>query len=154
MRHHLRSALLATAATLLPWALPAQQPLPIEQRVPALLLGAAWYPEQWPEQKWEADLALMEAAHIHLVRVGEFAWSTMEPSEGNYQLDWLERAIRAAEKHHIAVVLGTPGAAPPAWLTQNIRRRCEPKKTAARISTATGNSSTGPIRNTANSSLA
>jgi len=95
----------------------AQQPLPPEPRTPALLLGAAWYPEQWPESRWDADLSLMEAAHIHFVRVAEFAWSTMEPSEGNYQLDWLERAIRAAEKHHIAVVLGTPSAAPPAWLT-------------------------------------
>ncbi|MBE7182766.1 MAG: beta-galactosidase, partial [Terriglobus roseus] len=95
------------------------QPLPPEPRTPALLLGAAWYPEQWPESRWEADLSLMEKAHIHLVRVGEFAWSTMEPSEGNFQLDWLDHAIRAAEKHHIAVVLGTPGAEPPAWLTQN-----------------------------------
>jgi beta-galactosidase len=60
---------------------------------------------------------LMEAAHINFVRVGEFAWSTLEPSEGNYQLDWLDHAIRAAEKHHIAVVIGTPSAAPPAWLT-------------------------------------
>ncbi|WP_419807140.1 beta-galactosidase [Terriglobus sp.] len=96
----------------------AQQPLPPEPRTPSLLVGAAWYPEQWPESRWEADLVLMEQAHIHLVRIGEFAWSTMEPSEGNFQLDWLQHAIRAAEKHHIVVVLGTPGAAPPAWLTQ------------------------------------
>ena len=82
------------------------------------MLGAAWYPEQWPEARWEADLALMEAAHINFVRVSEFAWSTMEPKEGDYQLDWLEHAVRLAEKHHIAVVLGTPSAAPPAWLTQ------------------------------------
>jgi beta-galactosidase len=82
------------------------------------MLGAAWYPEQWPEARWEADLALMEAAHINFVRVSEFAWSTMEPREGDYQLDWLEHAVRLAEKHHIAVVLGTPSAAPPAWLTQ------------------------------------
>ncbi|HEY4009491.1 MAG TPA: beta-galactosidase, partial [Acidobacteriaceae bacterium] len=67
---------------------------------------------------WDADLTLMEEAHIHFVRVGEFAWSTLEPSEGNFQLDWLDRAIRAAERHHIAVVIGTPTAAPPAWLTQ------------------------------------
>jgi beta-galactosidase len=96
----------------------AQAPLPPEPRTPPLLLGAAWYPEQWDEPTWESDLTLMEQAHIHFVRVGEFAWSTMEPSEGNFQLDWLEHAIRAAERHHIAVVLGTPSAAPPAWLTQ------------------------------------
>ncbi len=86
-------------------------------KLPSLLLGAAWYPEQWPESRWDKDLQLMEAAHLDVVRVGEFAWSSEEPSEGHYDLDWLERAIRMAEKHHIAVVLGTPTDAPPAWLT-------------------------------------
>ena len=47
-----------------------------------LLLGTAWYPEQWPESRWEADLALMQQAGIRMVRVGEFAWSRMEPEEG------------------------------------------------------------------------
>jgi beta-galactosidase len=84
---------------------------------PALYLGTAWYPEQWPESRWDADLDLMQAAHIRFVRVAEFAWSHLEPSEGHYDLDWLARAVRAAEKHHIAVVIGTPSAAPPAWLT-------------------------------------
>lgn len=85
--------------------------------VPPLLLGAAWYPEQWPESRWDSDLQLMEDAHLRVVRVGEFAWSTMEPAQGHYDLEWLERAIRLAEKHHIAVVIGTPTDAPPAWLT-------------------------------------
>jgi beta-galactosidase len=84
----------------------------------ALLLGAAWYPEQWPESRWEDDLRLMEAAHITFARVGEFAWSRMEPSEGKFDFDWLEKAIDMAARHHIAIVLGTPTAAPPAWLTQ------------------------------------
>jgi beta-galactosidase len=83
-----------------------------------LYLGTAWYPEQWPEARWDADLTLMEQAHVHFVRVGEFAWSTLEPKEGDYELDWLARAVRLAEKHHIQVVMGTPSAAPPAWLTQ------------------------------------
>src|SRR5690349_17184641 len=73
-----------------------------------LRMGAAWYPEQWPEQQWDGDLTLMEQAHMNVVRVGEFAWSTMEPKEGDYDFDWLERAIALAAKHHIAVVIGTP----------------------------------------------
>ena len=85
---------------------------------PPLLLGTAWYPEQWPETRWEADLTLMQQAGIHMVRVGEFAWSRMEPNEGQYDLDWLDRAIAAAAKHGIYSVVGTPTAAPPAWLTQ------------------------------------
>src|SRR5580658_1709859 len=99
-------ALTLLACTLPAFAISAQE------------LGAAWYPEQWPESRWDADLTLMEQAHIHFARIGEFAWSTMEPSEGVYKLDWLDHAIRAAEKHHIAIVIGTPTAAPPAWLTQ------------------------------------
>ena len=84
----------------------------------AILMGAAWYPEQWPESRWEEDLRLMEAANLKVVRIAEFAWSRMEPSEGHYDFDWLERAIALAAKHHIISVLGTPTAAPPAWLTQ------------------------------------
>src|ERR1700738_4947523 len=76
------------------------------QGVPPLYLGTAWYPEQWPEARWDADLTLMEKAHIRFVRITKFAWSTMEPSESHYDLDWVGRAIRVAEKHHIAVVLG------------------------------------------------
>lgn len=83
-----------------------------------LLLGVAWYPEQWPEAQWEHDLALMEAAHVRVVRIGEFAWSRMEPREGQYDFAWMDRAIAAAARHHMVVVLGTPTAAPPAWLTQ------------------------------------
>ena len=95
----------------------AQQQVPVEAP-PPLLLGTAWYPEQWPESDWEADLALMQQAGIRMVRVGEFAWARMEPAEGQYDLDWLERAINAAAKHGIYTVVGTPSAAPPAWLTQ------------------------------------
>jgi beta-galactosidase len=82
-----------------------------------LYFGTSWYPEQWPEDRWETDLELMQAAHINVVRIGEFAWSTMEPSEGHFDFVWLDKAIALAAKHHIAVVLGTPTAAPPAWLT-------------------------------------
>jgi beta-galactosidase len=81
-------------------------------------MGAAWYPEQWPEERWEEDLRLMEAADLKVVRIGEFAWSRLEPAEGHYDFDWLERAINLAGRHHIVSVLGTPTATPPAWLTQ------------------------------------
>ena len=84
----------------------------------AIAVGTAWYPEQWPESRWEEDLRLMKAANIKVVRIAEFAWSTLEPSEGHYEMDWLERAIAAAAQHHIVSVVGTPTAAPPAWLTQ------------------------------------
>ncbi|MDE2450060.1 MAG: beta-galactosidase [Gammaproteobacteria bacterium] len=102
----------------------AANPAPAARRSPALStalgrlwLGAAWYPEQWPQSAWERDLSLMQAAGINVVRVGEFAWSRLEPQEGRYDFEWLARAIRMAQRHHIAVVIGTPTDTPPAWLT-------------------------------------
>lgn len=92
---------------------------------PPLAVGASWYPEQWPEARWEADLALMERAHLSVVRIGEFAWARMEPEDGRFDFAWLDRAIAAARRHGLKVVLGTPSAAPPIWLTQahpDIRR--------------------------------
>jgi len=96
-------------------------PTSIPTQIPgqnAILMGTAWYPEQWPESRWEEDLGMMEAADLKVVRIAEFAWSRMESSEGHYDFDWLERAINVAAKHHIVSVLGTPTATPPAWLTQ------------------------------------
>jgi beta-galactosidase len=98
-------------------ARPSSSVAQVLQREP-LLAGVAWYPEQWPESRWEQDLTLMEQAHLHVVRVAEFAWSTMEPAEGQFEFGWLDRAIALAAKHNIKVVLGTPTAAPPAWLTE------------------------------------
>jgi beta-galactosidase len=82
-----------------------------------LWLGSAWYPEQWPESAWPEDLRLMKASGTNVVRIGEYAWSRMEPSEGQYDFAWLVRAVRLAAKYDIKVVIGTPTDTPPAWLT-------------------------------------
>jgi beta-galactosidase len=83
-----------------------------------LHLGTAYYPEQWPEDRWVQDIRLMYEAGLTVVRMGEFAWSTLEPEEGKLNLDWLDRAISMLASAGIGSVLGTPTAAPPAWLVQ------------------------------------
>ena len=83
-----------------------------------LHIGAAYYPEHWPEDLWPEDIHLMKDAGFTVVRMGEFAWSSFEPAEGDYHFDWLERAIELLAESGINSVLGTPSAAPPAWLTQ------------------------------------
>src|SRR5664279_457814 len=60
----------------------------------------------------------MRQAGINMVRLAEFAWSRLEPSEEQFNFDWLERAVELASKYGMNIVLGTPTAAPPAWLTQ------------------------------------
>ena len=83
-----------------------------------LYIGAAYYPEHWPETRWREDLRMMQDAGLNVVRMGEFAWSTMEPAPGRFDFDWLERAVDMFQKAGLQVVLGTPTAAPPAWLVQ------------------------------------
>ena len=80
--------------------------------------GACYYPEHWPEDRWPTDAKLMRDAGFNVVRMAEFAWVHMEPSEGRFNFDWLHRAIDLLADHGIQTVLGTPTAAPPAWLAQ------------------------------------
>ena len=85
--------------------------------IPPLMYGSAWYPEQWPEAEWDADLERMQKAGMNMVRIGEFAWSSLEPTEGRYDFDWMERAVAAAARRGMVTILGTPTDTPPAWMT-------------------------------------
>ena len=79
-------------------------------------LGVCYYPEHWPESEWARDARRMKALGLAWVRVGEFAWSRIEPEPGRIELDWLERAIDTLAAEGLRVVLGTPTACPPKWL--------------------------------------
>jgi beta-galactosidase len=103
------------------------------QSIPALMYGSAWYPEQWPEAEWDADLARMQAAGMNMVRIGEFAWSTIEPAEGRYELDWMERAVTAAAKHGMVTIIGTPTDTPPAWMTTKYPEILRVDETGAKL---------------------
>ena len=83
-----------------------------------LLFGVDYYPDQTPEHLWEQDAEQMAAAGITNVRMAEFAWALMEPQENTWDFDWLLRSIDILHRHGISVILGTPSAAPPPWLSQ------------------------------------
>jgi beta-galactosidase len=78
--------------------------------------GVDYYPEHWPEERWPEDARLMAEAGINVVRLAEFAWSKMEPQEGRYDFDWLDRAISILASRDIRIILGTPTASAPPWL--------------------------------------
>ena len=83
-------------------------------------LGVCYYPEHWPEGMWRDDAARMVASGITWVRIGEFAWSRMEPKPGVWDLEWLDRGIDILGSAGLKVVLGTPTATPPRWLEDNM----------------------------------
>lgn len=86
----------------------------IERKSPRL--GVCYYPEHWPETMWEDDARRMSELGISTVRIGEFAWSRLEPSPGVYRLDWMEQAINILHDNGLEVIVGTPTATPPRWV--------------------------------------
>jgi len=79
-------------------------------------LGTCYYPEHWPEDIWTQDAKRMADMGLSWVRIGEFSWAKLEPSPGQLQWDWLDRAIDVLAQHGLRVVLGTPTATPPRWM--------------------------------------
>lgn len=93
-----------------------------DKRMKKIKFGVDYYPEHWPEERWETDAMLMKDMGIQVVRMAEFAWQKMEPRESEFHFDWLDRAIEIMGKYGIYTVLGTPTAAPPAWIIEKTRR--------------------------------
>ena len=79
-------------------------------------LGVCYYPEHWPEETWARDAARMKDLGLTWVRIGEFAWSRLEPGPFDLHFDWLDRAIDTLGDAGLKIVLGTPTATPPKWL--------------------------------------
>ncbi len=79
-------------------------------------IGTCYYPEHWPREIWEQDAERMADLGLTWVRIGEFAWSRLEPQPGQYDFDWLDDAIRILGTAGLKVVLGTPTATPPRWM--------------------------------------
>lgn len=83
------------------------------------IYGGDYNPEQWlnSPEILQQDIEYMKAAHINEVTLGVFSWSMLEPREGEYQLEWLEKIIDNLYENGISVILSTPSAARPKWLS-------------------------------------
>ena len=81
-----------------------------------MFCGVAYYPEHWPEERWLIDARMMQEAGINGVRMGEFAWSKIEPRQGDYDFDWLDRAIALLGQHGIQTMMCTCSRTPPPWV--------------------------------------
>ena len=73
-----------------------------------VLFGAAYYHEYQPSPRLDTDLDLMIKAGFSVIRVGESVWTTWEPEDGRFDLDWLQPVLDGAQQRGIGVILGTP----------------------------------------------
>jgi beta-galactosidase len=81
-------------------------------------IGVYYYPEQWPRKQWSRDFQNMSKQGFEFTHLAEFAWANLEPEEGKFDFEWLDEAINLAAKNNLKVILCTPSAAPPIWLTE------------------------------------
>ncbi|MGW2643045.1 beta-galactosidase [Streptomyces sp. NPDC001348] len=106
-----------------------------------VLFGAAYYHEYTPAydpglrpgEQLKTDLDLMAEAHFTVIRVGESVWSTWEPENGRFDLDWLQPVLDGAHERGISVVLGTPTYAVPPWLARQYPEITGERRTGERI---------------------
>ena len=85
-------------------------------------IGVDYYPEQWNRELWKIDADLMAKTGVKFVRIGEFAWSKLEPSKDDFHLDWMEEIINNLYSAGIYVDLATPSGARPRWIA---KENCE-----------------------------
>ena len=88
--------------------------------VPGLLHGADYNPDQWLDRPdiLARDIELMKKARVNCVSLGIFAWSALEPEEGVFRFEWMDRVIDSLYDAGISVDLATPSGARPAWLAE------------------------------------
>ncbi|HUX45295.1 MAG TPA: beta-galactosidase [Terracidiphilus sp.] len=86
---------------------------------PTVLYGVAYYNEYMPgdmDARLQKDVAMMKAAGLNVVRMGESTWSLWEPEDGHFEYAWMDRIVDAMGKAGIKVILGTPTYSIPAWM--------------------------------------
>ena len=92
-----------------------------KNQVDDFLFGAAYYDEYiLPHnlERIDEDFAMMREAGMNVIRIAEFTWSTEEPEPGVFNLAHVDRALEAAARYDIKVIIGTPTAAVPSWLVE------------------------------------
>jgi len=80
--------------------------------------GVYYYPEAWNPEQWDRDFQKMADMGFEFTHMAEFAWAQMEPTEGNFDFKWLDKAVELASKHHLKVIMCTSSATPPVWLVR------------------------------------
>lgn len=99
---------------------PRRVPTPFA-RQQSIIHGGDYNPEQWLPMTpsiIEDDAKLMQQTGINSATIGVFAWSVLEPSEGTFAFDWLDRVMDQQAAIGNLVILATPSGAMPAWLAE------------------------------------
>ncbi len=92
----------------------------INSRLPRMWHGGDYNPDQWQKtpEVWDEDIRMMKLAGCNVASVGIFSWMALEPSEGRFNFDWLDRILDKMAANGIYALLATPSGAKPVWLSE------------------------------------
>lgn len=93
---------------------------PVSEKIPKMLHGADYNPEQWEKypEVLEEDIRLMKLANCNVMSVGIFSWAKLEPEEGKFNFEWMDRLLDTFHENGIYAFLATPTGARPAWMSE------------------------------------
>lgn len=90
----------------------------INKNTPFIYFGGDYNPDQWDDATLERDMELFKKANVNLVTLPVFSWAKLEPSEGVYHFEWLDKILDKLWENNIHVCLATPTTAQPAWMSK------------------------------------
>lgn len=89
--------------------------------VPHLIHGGDYNPDQWLDRPdiLKEDLRLMKLAGMNSASVAIFAWKALEPREGAFCFEWLDKLMDSLWENGVSVILATPSGSRPDWLDRD-----------------------------------
>lgn len=88
----------------------------MKNKLPTVLYGGDYNPDQWPENTWDDDIKVFKQADINSATINVFSWALLEPAEGQYNFSKLDQIINKLSAADFKIVLATSTAAMPAWM--------------------------------------
>ncbi|MBP3962321.1 beta-galactosidase [Paenibacillus lignilyticus] len=87
-------------------------------KLPKMLYGGDYNPEQWDSSIWPEDMRMLELAGMNIATVNVFSWAMLQPSEDTYDFDTLDRIMDMLQANGIYACLATSTGAHPAWMAK------------------------------------
>ena len=102
----------------------------INEKLKVFWHGGDYNPDQWLDypEVLKKDIEYMKKTGCNAMSVGIFAWSKLEPEEGVFNFEWLDKIIDDLYANGVYTVLATPSGAMPSWMAEKypeIRRVSE-----------------------------
>lgn len=90
----------------------------INYKLKDIFYGGDYNPEQWDEKVWNEDIRMMKKYKVNAVSLSIFSWAKLQLNEEKYDFSWLDKIINMLWENRIYVILATPTAAQPAWMSK------------------------------------